>query len=96
MDVINDIVNGNPQVVSLVISATTIGLVQIVKMFVKDKRYWSLSSIIIGILFGILYYGDNIRTGILVGIVIGLNAIGLWSGIKNTVGIEGGRKKYGN
>lgn len=49
------------------------------------KKLAPIVSLVFGVLVGMLYvYPDDIKGGILVGIMLGLSAVGLYSGTKNT------------
>lgn len=72
-----------------------IGLVQLLRQFGLPSKFLPLSSMFIGIIFGIVYIApDNWQKGVLVGIWLGLGATGMHSGVKNT--INGYRNKKTN
>lgn len=63
-----------------------IGLVEMLKGVGLPKRLLPVASLFFGIAAGIFYvYPDDIKGGILVGIMLGLSASGLYSGTKNTI-----------
>ena len=63
-----------------------IGLVQILKTIGLKKKYLPLASLIFGLGGGIYYiYPDDLKGGIIVGIMLGLSASGLYSGTKNAL-----------
>lgn len=60
-----------------------IGIVQLLKVTGIQKRLLPISSLILGILAGIFYVNpQDIRSGILVGVMMGLSASGMYSGGK--------------
>lgn len=62
-----------------------VGLVYVFRVAGVPARFLPLLSVLIGGVLGFVFVsqGDP-RRGILAGIVIGLSAIGAWSGIRNT------------
>ena len=90
IDLIKELIKQNPEYTAIAISIVIIGLVQIVKMYLKKKKYYAPIAVFIGIAFGVIYFGNNIKTGILVGLIMGLNAVGLYSGTKNTIAKDKG------
>lgn len=68
-----------------------VGLVEIFKGLGLNKRFLPLISLTFGIAAGVFYVcPDDIKGGILIGIMLGLSASGLYSGTKHT--IENGEK----
>lgn len=62
-----------------------IGLVELFKWFGLPKKLLPLFSLALGITAGIIYVNPgDIKGGILVGLMMGLSASGLYSGTKNT------------
>lgn len=61
------------------------GLVQLFKMAGLKSKYSPFIAVILGILFGLFYFSSNIKEGILIGLVVGLSASGLYSGSKNMI-----------
>lgn len=62
-----------------------IGLVQVLKTLGLRKKFLPLASVIFGIAGGVFYvYPDDLKGGIIVGIMLGLSASGLYSGTKNS------------
>jgi len=62
-----------------------VGLVEVLKKAGLPKRFLPLSSLIFGVAAGTLYvYPTNLKAGIIVGLMMGLSASGLYSGTKNT------------
>ncbi|MCJ7843440.1 hypothetical protein MUB24_21695 [Lederbergia sp. NSJ-179] len=67
-----------------------IGLVEAFKIAGVSKRFLPLIAIGVGIVIGIVYMTElNLKQGILVGIILGLSASGLYSGTKNTIERKG-------
>lgn len=65
-----------------VISAIILGLIQICKGLGLNKKWSPVIALVLGIFFvGSLHYGWS-RT-LIVGIITGLSAVGLFSGTKN-------------
>jgi len=59
------------------------GLVQLFKIAGLKAKYSPFLAVLLGILFGVFYFSSSIKEGVLVGLVIGLSASGLYSGSKN-------------
>lgn len=65
------------------------GVVQALKGYIPDKRAWPILSLVFGVALnaGIaVNTGGNMVLGVLLGIVSGLAACGIWSGPKNALG----------
>jgi len=63
-----------------------IGLVELLKGVGLNNRFLPVASLILGIAAGIIYvYPDDLKSGILAGIILGLSACGLYSGTKHTI-----------
>lgn len=70
----------------IVLIPVILGLVEIVKILGLPKRFSPLVSLVLGILAGVIYvHPENLSAAILVGIALGLSAVGLYSGTKNTI-----------
>lgn len=62
-----------------------VGLVELIKWFGFPKKLLPLASLSLGITLGMIYVNPtDIKGGILVGLMMGLSASGLYSGTKNT------------
>lgn len=59
------------------------GLVQLFKLAGIRAKYAPFIAVILGVLFGVFFVGNNVKDGILIGLVLGLSASGLYSGSKN-------------
>ncbi len=74
------------QYAGIPIMALIVGLVQLLKISGLNKKYAAWSSVILGITSGItLFSNGDIKTGIVVGLGLGLGAVGLYSTGKNTI-----------
>ncbi|MBM7717196.1 hypothetical protein JOC94_004221 [Bacillus thermophilus] len=70
----------------IVLIPIILGLVEIGKSLGMPKKYSPVVSLILGILAGIVYvHPDNLAAATLVGIALGLAAVGLYSSGKNIV-----------
>lgn len=67
--------------------ALIVGLAEVVKRLGMETRFIPLFDVAIGMIGGIMIYGVNLGYGILrgtlIGIALGLEACGLFSGCKN-------------
>lgn len=74
----------NESIVILV--ALTTGLVQCVKMFILDNRFYPLISVLIGIILCLIAPSDmlsgQISNRVFVGFIVGLSASGLYSQVQ--------------
>lgn len=84
MDVLKGIAGGNPEIVLIVISAIIIGLVRAVRQTDISPKLLPFISIILGIIISIIGFDYSLKKEILLGIWLGLGAVGLHSGFKNT------------
>jgi uncharacterized membrane protein YGL010W len=65
--------------------AVIVGLVELFKKSLGlPVRYAPLLSVLLGLPVGILYLNVDLKTGIVYGLIIGLSACGLYSGVKST------------
>ena len=63
-----------------------IGILEVFKKLGVNQKIIPVISLILGIGIGIaLFAGGDMKTGIIQGVYIGLSAVGLYSGTKNTV-----------
>ena len=77
---------GDFNVYGIAIIPVVMGLIELLKRAGLPKRLSPLTSVIIGILVGFYYLapGDPPKA-ILFGLVVGLSAVGMYSGAKNTM-----------
>ena len=63
-----------------------IGLCELLKKSGVPKKFTPVSALVLGMIFSFFYLSpDDPKRAILWGIVLGLSAVGLFSGTKNTV-----------
>lgn len=60
-----------------------LGLVELFKRAGVSSKYSSFVAVILGVLAGIFYITPDIKEGIIVGLMLGLSASGLYSGAKS-------------
>ena len=78
----------------LVIIPIIIGIVEVVKRAGLPVKFSPLVSVTLGVIFGILYV-QPLLDGIVIGLMVGLSATGLYSGSKHvftTSGKQSGKK----
>ena len=83
--------NGNDLISYLLSPVSLIGLIiglsEVAKILQIDPKLIPLVDLILGLFFGICFYGIllnyGIIKGVLIGIALGLSACGLFSGYKN-------------
>lgn len=86
MEIINGIIQGEPEIVAIVVSTIIIGIVELTKKMGVPTRFVPLVALSCGIILSAIYLGgEDIKKGILIGIWLGLGALGLHTGIKHTV-----------
>lgn len=69
----------------LILIPVTIGVVQVIKELGVQNRYAPLVSLVIGVA-GVFLLGDISKAAIIQGLIVGLVASGLWSGVKTSLG----------
>ncbi|NDI35669.1 hypothetical protein [Chengkuizengella sediminis] len=73
------------QAYDIAIVPIILALVQLAKQLGLGTKLQPVVSLALGIVAGIFYIApDDPKQAILIGIVMGLAASGLWSGVKNT------------
>lgn len=74
------------EIYDVVLIPLIIGMVELLKMYGMKKRFLPPIALVFGIVGGIFYvYPEDIKAGILVGVMMGLSASGLYSGGKAVV-----------
>lgn len=75
----------NLEYAGIAIIPLLIGLLEVFKKLGLNDKYVPIFSVILGIGTGIALFADgDLATGIVQGMYIGLSAVGLYSGTKNT------------
>lgn len=70
----------------VVLISLIIGLVELLKSAGVPKKFLPIGSVVFGVAAGVFYvYPDDIKGGIIIGIMLGLSASGLYSGSKNMI-----------
>ncbi len=73
------------QVYDVMISPLIVGIVEIFKQLGMPKQFSPVLSVALGMVLGVFYVSpDDILKGLLLGTSLGLGAVGLYSGTKNT------------
>jgi len=68
-----------------------VALVQFIKMIGFPQKLAPVLAVVLGVVFGFVAFGTSDPTqSVIMGLAAGLSAIGLWSGVKNT--LEGMRQ----
>lgn len=63
------------------IPVIVVGLVELAKRLGLPTRYAPVLAVLLGLLFGIVYLSpEDLRSGVLIGLALGLSASGLYSG----------------
>lgn len=63
-----------------------IGLLEVIKRVGLNKKFIPVISLVFGIIAGIfLFSNGDISVGVVQGLYMGLSAVGLYSGTKNTI-----------
>lgn len=61
-----------------------VGIVELLKILGVPKKLLPIASLILGVISGMIYlFPEDPQAGILMGIIMGLSASGLYSGSKN-------------
>lgn len=80
------------QIYDVMLIPLIVGLVQILKYFGFKKGWFlPLAALLFGVMAGVIYvYPYDVKAGILIGIIMGLAASGLYSGSKAMIEKEKG------
>lgn len=62
-----------------------IGLLEVIKKTGFNSKFIPALAIVLGVVLGVIYSGCELKEGILMGIVVGLSSVGLYSGVDNTL-----------
>ncbi|RDW16004.1 hypothetical protein CWR48_17555 [Oceanobacillus arenosus] len=74
------------EIYDVVLIPLIIGLVQLLRTIGLKTKYLPLASLIFGLAGGIFYmYPDDLKGGIIAGLMLGLSASGLYSGTKKAL-----------
>ncbi len=73
------------EVYNIAIIPLILGLVELFKRAGVSNRLSPFVAVILGVLAGIFYITTDIKQGIIIGLMLGLSASGLYSGSKNFV-----------
>ncbi|MDQ0175968.1 hypothetical protein [Bacillus chungangensis] len=65
-----------------------LALVELFKIGGLKPKYSPFVAVVFGLLIGIFYLDAELKEGIIVGLMLGLSATGLYSGSKNLIGKE--------
>lgn len=77
----------------VVVTGVIIGLLEIAKGLGLSTKYVPIVSVILGVLSVCIYGDGNIAENVLVGLAVGLSAVGLYSTTKNVLEKEGGENE---
>lgn len=67
----------------VIIVAVILGLVEVLKTLGLTEKFAPVASIALGIMGGVIYlYPQDLKAGILMGLIMGLSASGAYSGTK--------------
>ena len=73
------------EIYDIAIVPLIVGLVELVKKLGLPSKFCPVVGVVLGVVIGIVYISPtDITKGILVGASLGLSAVGLYSGTKNT------------
>ena len=77
---------GNLEYAGISIIAIIMALNELLKGLGVNEKYIPIFSVIFGLVAGMLLFSiGNIKEGVVLGLYIGLSAVGLYSGTKNVV-----------
>lgn len=71
------------EIYNVAIIPLILALIELFKRGGLPAKYSPFIGVVFGLLFGIFYLAADIKEGIIVGLMLGLSASGLYSGVKN-------------
>lgn len=75
------------EITDVLLIAIIMGLVEVAKRAGMPERVAPIVSVVLGVVGGVFVaFPGDIRTGVVFGLMVGLSAVGLFSGAKNTLG----------
>lgn len=77
------------EVYNIAIIPLVLGLVELFKRAGVSTKYSPFVAVILGVLAGVFYISTDIKEGIIIGLMLGLSASGLYSGTKKLVKSSG-------
>jgi uncharacterized membrane protein YGL010W len=77
------------EVYNIAIIPLVLGLVELFKRAGVSAKYSPFVAVILGVLAGVFYISSDIKEGVIIGLMLGLSASGLYSGTKNLVKSSG-------
>lgn len=81
------------QIYDVMLIPLIVGLVEVLKYFGISKRFLPICSLVFGVLLGVFYiYPHDIKGGVLVGLMMGLSASGMYSSGKALIEKEPDKK----
>ena len=70
-----------------VLGAVILGIVEVAKEMGLNKRFIPVLALVLGVVGSLaMTYNNDIITAVIVGLITGLSAMGLFSGAKATIG----------
>jgi hypothetical protein len=80
-----DFISGSSLLLIAAFTPIIVGLVALTKLYI-DSRWAPLIAVTVGIILSIFFSGLAISWAVLLGLLAGLSAAGLYSGVKTTAG----------
>ena len=70
-----------------VLGAVILGIVEVAKEMGLNKRFIPVLALVLGVVGSLaMMYNNDVITAVIVGLITGLSAMGLFSGAKTTIG----------
>ena len=74
------------EITDVLLIAVIVGLVELVKFVGVPKKLLPIISLVLGVAGGVVYmFPNDVKSGILVGLIMGLAASGFYSGSKEII-----------